>query len=349
MVPLACEVAVVGAGVAGSTLAYLLAEAGASVLLIERPSLGQRSVEVLPPGGRRLLKSLGLNEPSTSSRACRGSVSCWYEGEPVFTDFALMHCLEGLAYRHQALASTIRDRAVAAGAELRFCTAAYVQGIGELTVDGLPIRVGWIVDATGRTGQGCRMVGVRRQRVQRLVALSCGVRRALLDDCLVLGAAQGGWWYLPPRVDERDELVFLTSPELLPGASQRRDWFQLQVTSSGALALVEGALAEGSGISGVDASVCVTTPVAAPGWVSLGDAALAPDPVSGQGTTWALEAAVQLAIGLCANPSKVAGSARAFMEERLAVHLETRAQVYADAAARFQGSPFWSTANLVAG
>lgn len=66
-----CEVAIVGAGPAGATLALILLRQGHAVTLIEKSAGADRSYrgEVLQPGGQRILDDLGVLAPARA-RGC---------------------------------------------------------------------------------------------------------------------------------------------------------------------------------------------------------------------------------------------------------------------------------------
>ena len=70
----ALDVAVIGAGPAGSTIGRLLAEWGYSVLILSKPEGRNPSLaESLPPSSRKLFSFLGILDPLDKARFYRTS------------------------------------------------------------------------------------------------------------------------------------------------------------------------------------------------------------------------------------------------------------------------------------
>ncbi len=84
------DVAVMGAGPAGSVTAMLLARSGLSAALLDKSRSGKFNIgETLPPQASRLLAELELSEAfqAQAHRPSPGIVSVWGSAEPKTTDF----------------------------------------------------------------------------------------------------------------------------------------------------------------------------------------------------------------------------------------------------------------------
>src|SRR5579864_6844209 len=87
------DVAVLGGGPGGSTVAGLLAQQGIGVVLVERTDYSRRRAgESLPPAFIPLLARLGLNRTVTEECyiRCPGILSVWGSTTPVERDFIRM-------------------------------------------------------------------------------------------------------------------------------------------------------------------------------------------------------------------------------------------------------------------
>jgi flavin-dependent dehydrogenase len=120
------DLVIVGGGIAGSSLATVMARAGASVLLLERQSEYRDHVrgEILWPWGVRVARLLGLEQPLLDAGA---QVVKWLElydegtSSPLREDVgAAVSEIDGsLNIRHPTACGALADAAVSAGADIR--------------------------------------------------------------------------------------------------------------------------------------------------------------------------------------------------------------------------------------
>jgi menaquinone-9 beta-reductase len=122
------DVIVVGAGPAGSSTAFFLAERGADVLLLDRARFPRDKVcsEYLSPQASRILEAMGALEKVEAAGAAQlaGMMVRAPSGESFRGHFAAAHGFRGfrdigLALRRTILDSILLDQARAAGARVR--------------------------------------------------------------------------------------------------------------------------------------------------------------------------------------------------------------------------------------
>jgi len=171
---------IIGAGPAGSTAAALLAEAGLTVLLVEREPFPRfRIGESLLPGGNAVLERLGIwnkmDEAGFIRKYGAEFVSC--DGRRRVHNVFAEGLVKGLDYTYQVERSRfdtlLRDNAVDKGAKLmQPCrvAAATERDDGwhvELNCEGRKIGVhaNWLLDASGRTAFLGKRLGVARDYI----------------------------------------------------------------------------------------------------------------------------------------------------------------------------------------
>ena len=195
------DVAIVGAGAAGSAAACVLART-ASVALIDRVAApGWRIGETLPGAARRLLVALGAWERFAA--AAHGDVpvriSRWGSDEP--TEFDGLCDPDGGGWRidRARFERDLRADAIDAGATL------VEAGVDRLQWDGsrwmVPIDRGdaivadRIVATTGRGGGFSGRIGQRRVVFDRLVCVHQRVAARDANPATYVHAVADGWWY----------------------------------------------------------------------------------------------------------------------------------------------------------
>lgn len=307
------NILIIGAGPAGSAAAVFLAQAGIRNTLVDRQHVGStegkafKVGESLPPAAKSLLEQLGIwkDFEAAGHLRCYNNRSYWYSEEPAFTDFITQppgygwH-LDRVAFEHQLL-----RRAVETGARLRLNTK-----IKAADYDGCSWRVNlesgegtlqeetydFIIDASGRNSWLARQLGVERMMEDRQLALVTWLqmKRPVTEASSLIETTPYGWWYSANIPGERMATAFLCKPN----KNQRAEW----QTREGWISLLGDAphsaqrITEGQGEwlrspffvsadSGILAQTC------GPGWIAVGDAAMAYDPIAAHGILMALVSA----------------------------------------------------------
>lgn len=340
---LAVDVAVAGAGPAGSLAAALLARTGRRVALIDRPDDGrQRIGESLPAAADRLLRRLGLPEVAADGRhrRVRGTLSAW-GGPPVLQD--ALTSPEGPDWRldRPAFDAALRAAALAAGAVPVTGLATAIRGeAGDWRLDmagDRPVRAAFLIDATGRRAVVARRLGARRRGDAAMMAIwGVGAPRPADDrgtDRTLIEAVDEGWWYGAVLPDGRPLAALHGTPALARRMLARPDAWRGALAAT---ALVGGRLGGAPAFDGVALSACdargqVTDPPVGLGWAACGDAAVAFDPIAAQGLFNALATAADLAAAV-GDAGRMAAYAERLAEVRR-VYAARRKAAYARLAA----------------
>jgi flavin-dependent dehydrogenase len=287
----AFDVAVVGAGAAGSAAACVLAP-GASVALIDRVAEpGWRIGETLPGAARRLLKALGAWDRFAA--AGHGSaplkVSRW--GSDLAVELDSVRDPDGAGWRldRARFEADLRADAETRGA---FLVAAGVKGLlrtpggWQLALDsGKTIAARRLIDASGRRSPLLRGFGQRRVVMDRL---ACAYQRVPQpgrpDPTTYTEAVPDGWWYTA-MLPDGDRLVAFHGDADAPALRE--------VLRAGPLASALRLPGLAEAIGPIDPALaakprlCAANSVArssaGDGWLAAGDSAVALDPLSSQG------------------------------------------------------------------
>jgi menaquinone-9 beta-reductase len=316
---------VVGARVAGSATAMLLARAGVRVLVVERdaPGTDTLSTHALMRGAVMQLGRWDLLPAveAAGTPPVRSTVFA-YAGERIDIAIKPGDGIEHLlAPRRRVLDPILAAAAEAAGAEIRYRTAMTELILGrDGAVRGVrlkgpdretEVRAGIVVGADGRRSSLARMVGARQESIGRhAAAVIYGHVRGLPN----LGYR---WLYGPgvaagaiPTNDDSHVVFATVSPERY--AAMRGD---LARALQAVLAELDPELAAEVALRGL-----VARPVGfpgapgflrrshGPGWALVGDAGYFKDPVTAHGMTDALRDADLLAGAIVqGTPSALAG------------------------------------------
>ncbi len=347
------DAVILGAGPAGSAAARHLARAGVRTGLLERSRFdAPRIGETLAPEACQLLRAAGLDSvlQNVPGVAGPGSVQVWADGDAIESDFLFRG--KGFA-RH--LDRTAFDRALATaaaqagadvklGVRLRTCARHGDHWRGDFERDGRTesFAARWVLGATGRAGWLLNRLGVRPVRSDPLVAHVARLEHLPGADArLHLEAVPGGWWYFAPLSDRRGVAVFLTDLGCRDGAGARATW--LAALERSALIRRRIGDARPHAVRVYPAGTRWVGTVAGPGWLALGDAALAYDPISGSGVARALTGAAEAARVLLAGNT---GEALAEFQRDHDGRCRSYAAGLRDAyrlAARWPDDPFWSS------
>jgi|SRR5712691_5892535 len=273
------DVLVAGAGPAGLTIARLLALRDRCVGLIEGPRRDCSRLEVVSPAILPIFEGLGVAhvlEDPLIARRCLGIRRRWGSRTTQVDDFIGQPGGRGFVIDRRRFDAFLRTEASGAGVEIASGAVAAVMRDGNAMV--VKVREGstrscWsaslIVDATGRPASVARRLGACRLVTQRLVAER---------------------QYVSSHAKEKDEAVWL---EIEGNAAA----WQYNVTGPGERGerweiRPGGRRGESDASRLFDASAAFLTRAAGDGWIAIGDAATAFDPISAQGLGHALSTAL---------------------------------------------------------
>jgi flavin-dependent dehydrogenase len=205
----------------------------------------------------------------------------------------------------------------------------------------------WLVDASGRSARIAARLGSERIRIDELIGIALrftggdegGAARGPMIE-----AVRDGWWYAARLPGGEELAVFMTDGDLLQGAGDPTDF---------ALGRLAAAPHSGQRVHGLSlrsratvwpaASQCLVRAAGA-GWLAVGDAALARDPLSSSGIDFALASAELACATLVAAQS---GDENALARYATAIACDfaayraLRAQFYA-LEQRWPDAPFWA-------
>jgi flavin-dependent dehydrogenase len=280
--------------VAGCALAIALARAGYSVLMLERELIPVRQPgESLPPEVRVPLAALGVwgTFLTDGHRPALGNRAVWGTDIGRSKDFLFNPYGNGWHIDRTRFDVMLQQAAEAAGAVMHRGTsridASREDGLWRLSWRD---RFGWrtgmarfIADATGRARGLARRLGVAVRRYDRLIGWAgCIPQFGPPEPTTLVEAEPRGWWYSVPLPSAQHMLAFMSDP----GASPSEN-FPPHIL----LRVGNGAWKPRA--APADSSCLVET--AGAGWVAVGDAAAAHDPLSAQGIVRALASGLRAA------------------------------------------------------
>ncbi|MDF1794430.1 MAG: tryptophan 7-halogenase [Thalassobaculaceae bacterium] len=297
---------VVGGGPAGAVAARRLAQGPAQkrtdrcrVLILEQATeAAPRIGESLPPACRPLLRDLGLLDRMDGHRPYLGNRTLW--GGTVAThDFLRDPHGAGWHLDRTGFDTMLQAAAIHAGATIHrgvtVRTLTPRSGCwGMVTSLGHRLRTRLLIDATGRAAAVARRLGARRQVLDRLTGVYVVLRGETgepSDSFSRIEAEADGWWYTAPLPDGTRVAAFHSDsdqPVLRELSSPAGFLARLRRTRMIAAEVPVDATTIVTGPVTVPAHSAATDPPAGAGWLAVGDAALALDPLSSQGLMNAL-------------------------------------------------------------
>ena len=337
------DVAIIGSGPAGCALAIQLRKAGLATAILTAPGSGTNEFpETAPP---EVTEKEGWPSDSASLRPHYAMASAWGDSE-----LAVRHAIcnplgHGWLLDRAILDSEMLARATAGGMvpvfRGRLRSAERTRNGWSIRLSGRPevIETGFVADASGRSSAFARIVGIRRIALDRLVCLTARATpdRHPAGEALV-ESAETGWWF--SALDARGALCisFFTHPSRVSFTDALRATIHTSKRVSH--------LHPERPVSRAARTDWLETP-AGPGWIAVGDAAFASDPLGSQGLLRALESAEKAAGIIVSNLANDDRGARDYCEFQINCRdrfLRDRRHFYA-AEQRWPDAPFWRTAH----
>jgi len=355
------DVVILGGGPAGCATALALHQAAAGRLLVVEASRmdAVRVGESIPPDTRLLLERLGLwtDFAREGHETCLGSCSAWGDAELGYNDFLFNPLGAGWHLDRRRFDALLARTVAARGIELRTATrCARV----EPAADGFRLALAaggggaesivarFVVDATGMGALFARGLGAVRHLHDQLI---CAVGFLALppsssfSQLTLLEAEELGWWYAARLPDQRLAVAFASDLDLLrsAGLETAERWLARLVATRHLGPAVAGCRLLDDRLHLRPAPSCRLDRAAGDGWLAVGDAAAAFDPLSAQGIHKALAGGIQAAE---ATAAALTGDARQLGAYPAAVvsgfddYLANRNHFY-QVETRWPDAPFW--------
>jgi len=357
------DVIVIGAGPAGCAAAIVLAEAGRTVVLIDRPTGARRALaESIPPSARRILTELGVDQAVASAgfQPWRGNTVWWADAPPRVEHFS--NDAVGFQVDRHHFDRVLRDAAARAGAHIVSGTVrSATPPMVTIDVDGGEeyATAPWILDCSGRAGVLARL-GLREQEASHRTVALAGIWRATTPwpervegHTLVASHADGWAWSVPVARGERYVTVMVDPARShLTKDAPALDVYQAELAKVGPFVDLLAAAHLVAGPWGADASLYGASRHAGPGFLLVGDAATFIDPLSSFGVKKALTSGWLAAVVVTSilDTPTMRDAALEFFESRerqVATSFRRLAVRYAeDAGARH---PFWQARAALGG
>ena len=275
-----------GGGPAGAVAAFVLARRGVPVTVLDaRPGPTLKVGETLPSNLAPLLRHLGLEGLLDGQLRSQGNRSIWGSPRPTESPFLATPYGEGWHVDRRRFEARLAEAAMEAGAEWRWGVR-----VGRDTV----LEAGFMIDATGRPARLARRSGARKLRYDRLVGISTLLASPTpaRDTYTQVEATPDGWWYSALLEDGRLAVAFLGDGDLLDrpllaGAPQAW-WSRLRQTGYTRERVESHGYRESAGLRVLPAETSRLDRIEGDGWLAVGDAAVAYDPLSSYGVSSAM-------------------------------------------------------------
>jgi flavin-dependent dehydrogenase len=346
------DIAIAGAGPAGSVFALLAARAGYRVLLAERSTFRVRRIaETAPPVLRPTLRRLGLEHLTRPPFCCDAPelLSIWGVSEPMARNHIFSPYGSGIHFDRCRLDEALADAARDAGADLRVgrglrfiphLHGGYTADLGDARE-----RCRIAIVATGRCGGGLGLPYARQYLDDQVAVIGHLVpRNGHSESRMIVEAIPGGWFYLAGLPDSSVMAVLVTLATLVPaGRRERLRWYVEALARTSIIRRALNGYALPQHVSVTNARASVARAGVGDHWLAIGDARIALDPLTGRGLLWAIEDAV-MAMQLIADTTwpELADRLRARTSRELESYLDQRSRVYA-VENRFEDDTYWAS------
>ena len=297
------DVAVAGAGPAGSAAARRLAAGGCRVVLIERSRFAEPRVgESLPPAVQPLLAELGVwrDFMQLDPLPSHGTRSVWGHPEPEVHSHLASPWGCGWHVDRLAFDRMLAESAVQAGAKL-LCGTSFAECVEEdggwtlRLSGGSSLRARVVIDATGRPARLATGLAAQRLLLDRLVGVAMQFDRVdtAREGYVQVETSGDGWWYTAPIPHGRMMAMIMTDSDVCGHerlASETQWAARLTTAPATRVRLSRAGVLWGPRVYFAASQRLRRRDLNRP-WIAVGDAVLAVDPISGSGVIRALRSA----------------------------------------------------------
>lgn len=355
-----CDVLVIGGGPAGLATAIELRQSSdLDVLLWEaRDEPTERFGESVPPDILVALDRLGLSHAfkADGHLPCPGSISLWGHDKPGHNDFILNPMGPAWHISRARFEAMLRTRAGQMGAPI--CTGTRAVAVRRTDDDfdvvlqdpaggRRSMRAPWVVDASGWRAWFARRHGATRRRLDRMLAIVrfAALRSGTFTAQTVVEAAPYGWWYCARLPDGLIVTVLMTERRAARALTHGgyAGWRELLAGTSLLAPRLDACRLDDERFRSYPVASAMLDRVEGDGWIAVGDAASAYDPIASRG--------IHKALADGADASRTIAAAAGHAQpppwrygERVAArfddYLANRAHLYA-LERRWTDRPFW--------
>lgn len=303
------DVAVVGGGPAGAICAFMLARGGAGVTLIHWDGYSIGGIELVSGRARRMIERYWPDffHQSAPGMEIHETISLWGTPEPLRLSAMFNPWGAGVALERELLDRALRSLASTVGASMladtkvvniERCGDQWQLSLRSADGESNTICARFVVLATGRAAAHFFDRSPVAEQSQIALMTSLSPQSGALDYALYVEASDNGWWYALPVVGGGLFVGFCTSREAVKRRrASLRDFFFEELRRTRLLApLMPGiqgtpCTAHIPRITGRMIGARPASKAVGDGWIAVGDAVYAPDPLSGMGIELAIESA----------------------------------------------------------
>lgn len=306
------DVLIIGAGVAGCTAALALSS-HCKVTIVDklaRPS--QKAGDCLAPAAKRILRKLDIADIVESHETVsphllhKGTRSYWGSDEEHFADPLKNPDGFGWHLDREVFEENLRKKVESRGVRCLWPARLYsaeefpddwsvqFQSGNDLTQLSILAKV--VIDASGRQAHFAKKLGIKRRRLDRLVACWATISNVIHHQVSTISATAEGWWYSAPLSGDRRLVAFHSDSDLIRHrlTTDPHLFYELMQSNQ----VLKGVTNEKNQMvyhGTVAADSSFLEQFCGDGWAALGDAATSFDPLSSQGMFHAMASATQLA------------------------------------------------------
>ncbi len=358
----AYDVVVIGGGPCGLAVALSLAKNGLSVAIIERGSYNQKRVgEHLPASALGVLQELGVPAALVDDKEhlhCAGVVSWWgNDNFPHSVNYFFHPFGHGVNLSRpkfdRAFADYVRRMGVVIFDHAKIQKSSQNTGSWHIDIaDGKNndhLQALFIIDASGKSASFSRMQGSRIVTFESQLAViryytTCALPLSNRENHVVIESCDIGWWYFAPLSGGNCVCMLVTDPDLIDLRKHTIDMsWHSRLEKTRAIAQLVHPFTTASDISVCSARTQRLNRFHGEGWLTIGDAAMAFDPLSSHGITKGLRHGWMAGKAISHYIRGDNFAIRRFcqdLEQIFAEYLSTRAGYYATEQ-RWADSLFW--------